>query len=169
MQALNVQVPFAVGRELLEGQLGNDIAAHLREIPTDVELGSRGGRELVDERGHADQAWRLLNNRNENTGIGWVIAGKLLARKRPTFIASYDSIVSCQFGAPNQVWLKLSSQLVDNGGELRTTLVDARATACADDEVSILRALDAVLRRRHVRQHRRDNPLACPQRRSLTV
>ncbi len=65
VQALSVQVPFAVGRELLEGQLGQDMNAHLREIPTDVELGSNGAGELVAKDQHADRAWWLLNNRNE--------------------------------------------------------------------------------------------------------
>lgn len=106
VEALNVQIPFAVGKELLDGQLGRDISAHLREIPTDAELGIRTARELVADGGHPDQAWQLLNNRNKKTGIGWVIAGKLLARKRPKLIPVYDSIVSCQFGAPKHVWLK---------------------------------------------------------------
>ncbi|MEV4715349.1 DUF6308 family protein [Micromonospora sp. NPDC049374] len=59
----------------------------------------------------ADQAWQLLNNGNEKTGIGWVIAAALLADKRPKLIPVYDSIVSCQFRAPKHVWLKLHDQL----------------------------------------------------------
>jgi hypothetical protein len=116
VEALNVQVPFAVGRDLIEGQLGRDVGVHLREIPTDVELGGRGGSELVADNGHADQAWRLLNNRNEKTSIGWVIAGKLLARKRPKLIPVYDSVVRCQFGAPQHVWTTLHGRLAENEG-----------------------------------------------------
>jgi hypothetical protein len=113
VEALNVQVPFTVGRELLEGQFGRDVGVHLRKIPADVELGGRGGGELVADYGHADQAWRLSNNRNEKTGIGWVIAVKLMARKRPKLIPVYDSIVSCQFGAPQHVWMRLHGRLAD--------------------------------------------------------
>ncbi|BCJ64781.1 DUF6308 family protein [Polymorphospora rubra] len=164
VEALNVQVPFAVGKELLDGQLGRDISARLREIPTDAELGTRGTRELVADGGHADQAWHLLNNRNEKTGIGWVIAGKLLARKRPKLIPVYDSIVSCQFGAPKHVWLKLHDQLAANNGELLAALAGVREAVAMGDRVSILRVLDIVLWRRHVKEHRRDKPTRCPQR-----
>ena len=164
VEALNVQVPFAVGKELLEGRLGDDVGARLRRIPTDVELGGRGGGELVAENGQADQAWRLLNDRNQKAGIGWVIAGKLLARKRPKLIPVYDSIVRCQFGAPKHVWSKLHGRFAENNGGLRTALVAARMTVGVEDRVSILRALDVVLWRRHVKDHWRDKPEACPQR-----
>jgi hypothetical protein len=167
VEALSVQVPFAVGKELVEGQLGSDISAHLRELSTQVELGTRGGDELIADGGHADQVWRLLNNRNEKTGIGWVIAGKLLARKRPKLIPVYDSIVRCQFGAPKHVWLKLHHALADDDGELRAALAEVRATVGVDDKVSILRTLDVVLWRRHVKGHYRDKPAACPQRGSV--
>ncbi|MDG4795444.1 DUF6308 family protein [Micromonospora sp. WMMD1082] len=164
VEALNVQVPFAVGIELLDGQLGRDISTHLREIPAAAELGSPGARELVADGAHADRAWRLLNNRSETTGIGWVIAGKLLARKRPKLIPVYDSIVRCQFGAPKHVWTRLHDQLADNDGELRTALAAVRATVGVNDHVSVLRVLDIVLWGRHVDQHRRDRPTTCPQR-----
>jgi hypothetical protein len=169
VEALNVQVPFAVGRELLDGQLGRDVNACLREIPTDVDLGTLSAGELVADGGHAGQAWRLLNNRSEQTGIGWVIAGKLLARKRPMLIPVYDSIVSCQFGAPKQVWLKLHDQLFENGGQLRAALAEVRATVGVDEKVSILRVLDIVLWRRHVQEHRREQPTTCPQRRCVAL
>jgi hypothetical protein len=169
VEALNVRVPFAVGKELLEGQLGRDVSARLREISTDAELGIRSAGELVADGGHADQAWQLLNNRIEKTGIGWVIAGKLLARKRPKLIPVYDSIVRCQFGAPKRVWLKLHDQLAENGGELRAALAEVRATVGVDDNVSILRVLDIVLWRRHVTDHWRDKPTLCPQRRCLAL
>jgi hypothetical protein len=104
VEALQVQVPFAVGRELLEGQLGRDVGAHLQKIPTDVELGTDGAGALVADCGPADQAWRLLNNRDEKTGVGWVIAGKLLARKRPKLFPVHDSIVRCRGGEPDHVW-----------------------------------------------------------------
>ncbi|MFC7531672.1 DUF6308 family protein [Actinoplanes sp. GCM10030250] len=169
VEALNVQVPFAVGKELIDGQLGSDIGAHLREIPIDAELGVRGGEELVADGGHADRAWRLLNNRNEKTGIGWVIAGKLLARKRPKLIPVYDSIVSCQFGAPKNVWMKLHHQLAQNDGSLRAALATARAAVGLDHEVSVLRSLDVVLWRRHVAEHWRAKPMSCPQRGSVAL
>lgn len=169
VEALNVKVPFAVGKELLEGQLGRDVSACLREIPTDAELGTGGAGELVADGRHANEAWKLLNNRSKKTGIGWVIAGKLLARKRPKLIPVYDTIVRCQFGEPEQVWLKLHSELIANDGELRTALVEIRATVGIDDQVSTLRVLDIVLWRRHVKEHWRKRPSLCPQRRCVPL
>ncbi|MEU8076779.1 DUF6308 family protein [Catellatospora citrea] len=169
VEALNVQVPFAVGKELIDGQLGREVSACLREIPTDVELGTRGAGELVADGGHADQAWLLLNDPSEKTGIGWVIAGKLMARKRPRLIPVYDSVVRCQFGAPKQVWLKLHDQLAENDGELRAALAEVRATTGVDDKMSILRVLDIVLWRRHVKEHLRNQPTTCPQRHCVAL
>lgn len=169
VEALSVQVPFPVGRDLIEGQLGRDVGSHLREIPTDVELGGHGGAELVTDNSHASQAWHLLNNRNEKTGIGWVIAGKILARKRPKLLPVYDTVVRCQFGAPQQVWAKLHGRLAENDGALRTVLTAARTTAGVDDRVSVLRALDVILWRRHVAEHRQYKPTACPGRGSVEL
>jgi hypothetical protein len=169
VEALKVQVPFAIGQELLEGQLGRDISACLQEIPTEAELGTRGASGLVADGSHADRAWRLLNNRSEKTGIGWVIAGKLLARKRPKLIPVYDSVVSCQVGAPDHVGLKLHDQLAAHDGELRTALAEVRTTVGVEDNVSILRVLDVVLWRRHVQEHWRDRPTACPRRRCVPL
>lgn len=169
VEALNVKVPFRVGRELLDGQLGDDISGHLREIPVDADLGTDGAAELVADDSRASQAWQLLRtrgDRNETTGVGWVIAGKLLARKRPKLIPIYDSIVSCQFGAPKRVWLKLHDRLAANNCELRSALTDVRATAGVEDEVSVLRVLDVVLWMRHVKEHRRDK---CPHRGCLQL
>jgi hypothetical protein len=98
-----------------------------------------------------------------------VIAGKILARKRPKLIPVYDSIVSCQSGAPKQVWLKLHSRLAEEDGRLRTALAEARATVGVDERVSILRVLDVVLWRRHVEGHWRDKPVTCPQRGSVML
>ena len=169
VESLNVQVPFAVGKELLNGQLGREISARLREIPANAELGIPSSRELLADGEHADQAWRLLNNRHEKTGIGWVIAGKLLARKRPKLIPVYDSIVRCQFGAPKHVWLKLQDQLAGNHGQLRAALAQVRATVGVEEKVSILRVLDIVLWRRHVKEHWKNEPTSCPQRRCVVL
>ena len=121
-----------------------------------------------DTEGHACYQRKLAAGkprcRNEKTGIGWVIAGKLLARKRPKLIPVYDSIVRCQFGAPQHVWMKLHGRLAENGGSLRTVLAEARATVGVDDKVSVLRAPDVILWRRHVKDHWRDKPAACPKR-----
>jgi hypothetical protein len=169
VEALNVQVPFAVGRELVDGQLGVDVSAHLRRISPGAELGTAGAGDLVADHAHADRAWRLLNDGTTKTGIGWVIAGKLLARKRPKLIPVYDSIVRCQFGAPGQVWLKLHGRLAENDGELRAALAEARETVGVTDQVSVLRALDVVLWRRHHKDHARGSSKTCPRHGSVAL
>ncbi|MDG4767555.1 DUF6308 family protein [Solwaraspora sp. WMMD406] len=169
VEALNVQVPFAVGTELLDGRLGRDVSARLRQLPTVAELGADGTDALVADGGPADQAWQLLVDRNKRTGVGWVIAGKLLARKRPRLIPVYDSIVRCQLGAPKRVWLTLHDQLAANDGELRAALAEVRAIVGVDDKVSVLRVLDIVLWRRHEKAHRRTDPAACPRLRCVRL
>src|ERR1022692_173303 len=75
---LNV-VPAPVSLNLLEGHLGILFNALLRHILATIELGEPAARDHVLPRSFADQAWQLLN---EQDGVGWVTAGKLMARKR---------------------------------------------------------------------------------------
>jgi hypothetical protein len=84
---LSVQVPPAVSLALLEGDLGREISAQLSQIPTHVCLGDDGATRHVADTRPAYEAWRLLKKCDD---IGWVIAGKLLARKRPRLIPVYD-------------------------------------------------------------------------------
>ena len=161
VESLNVRVPFAVGKALLDGELGTEVSGHLRKISGDVELGRAHASELVADGGPAERAWQLLA---DQTDVGWVIAGKLLARKRPKLIPVYDSIVSCQYGAPKQVWRKLDGHLRADGGALRAELDRVRAAADVHDQVSALRALDVVLWMRHVKGHWRADPRRCPRR-----
>ncbi len=80
VQMLSVTVPAETAIGLLEGELGGRIGELLAAIPTDVELGTDHADELVADGQAADQAWHLLD---EQPGIDYVIAGKLMARKRP--------------------------------------------------------------------------------------
>jgi hypothetical protein len=83
VQCLSVVVPAPVSLNLLEGHLGIQVSGFLRHIPASIQLGEPGARDHVLPRSPAEQAWRLLT---EQDGVGWVIAGKLLARKRPRLI-----------------------------------------------------------------------------------
>jgi hypothetical protein len=153
VEALSVNVPFAVGRDLIEGDLGKEISALLREIPVDVELGTPGADERVrgaEPRSEAHQVWQKLTGQDR---VNYVTAGKLLARKRPKLIPVYDSVVRCQFGAPEYVWLKLHARLIEHDGALRTALAAARDTVGVASQVSVLRALDVVLWLRHHEEH----------------
>jgi hypothetical protein len=67
------------------------------------------------------------------------------------------------------VWLKLQDQLAGNRGQLRAALAEVRATVGVEENVSILRVLDIVLWRRHVKEHWRNKPTKCPQRRCVAL
>ncbi len=55
----------------------------LSKIPADVGLGTGDAGSLVEDGREADQAWRLLKAQDD---VGWVTAGKLLARKTASFL-----------------------------------------------------------------------------------
>ena len=57
---LDVTVPTPVALELVEGPLGREVGARLRDIPTKVALGDPCANELVAPGSPADQAWELL-------------------------------------------------------------------------------------------------------------
>jgi len=142
VQMLSVKFPGEVAIDLLDGDLGRQMTRLLAEIPTDVDLGTDGAEALVADGNHADQAWHLVEKRRD---VGYVIAGKLMARKRPRLIPVYDRVLSCLFGAPDHLWLRLHHQLAANNGELRVALADVHAGAEIPATVGLLRVLDVVL------------------------
>jgi hypothetical protein len=73
----------------------------------------------VEDDSAADQAWHLLE---EQEGVGWVTAGKLLARKRPHLIPVWDHVVRCAFGRPDHAWLWLDGRLREHDGAIRDQL-----------------------------------------------
>lgn len=156
VQMLSVSVPAEVAIDLLDGGLGRQMADLLTEIPVGVELGTDGAKELIADGQHADRAWRLLKSQAD---VGYVIAGKLMARKRPHLIPVYDQVIRCLYGKPDRVWLRLNGHLVADGGRLRDVLSDLRARAGIPITVGLLRILDVVLWMSHHGAHRPD---ACP-------
>ncbi|GAB3524279.1 DUF6308 family protein [Phytohabitans suffuscus] len=142
VQMLSVKFPAEVAIDLLDGDLGRQMTRLLAEIPTDIDLGTDGAEVLVGDGNHADQAWHLVEKQRE---VGYVIAGKLMARKRPRLIPVYDRVLSCLFGAPRHMWIRLHHQLAANNGELRAVLADLRTGTAIPATVSLLRVLDVVL------------------------
>lgn len=148
---LDVTVPTPVGLELVEGPLGREVGMRLADIPATVVLGEAGADKHVEPRSPADEAWWLLEAADN---VGWVIAGKVLARKRPHLIPVWDSVVKCAFGRPRQnAWLWLDGRLQD--GRLRDELDQLHQLAQLPSPVSRLRVLDVVIWMRHRREHRR--------------
>lgn len=147
---LDVTVPTPVALELVEGPLGREIGACLRGIPTGVALGEAGARECVEPGSFAVEAWELLK---ASDNVGWVIAGKVLARKRPRLIPVWDTVVKCAFGRPKGAWLWLDGCLRD--GRLGTELDRLHQAADLSELVFPLRVLDVVLWMRHRDEHHR--------------
>ncbi|MEU6386474.1 DUF6308 family protein [Streptomyces bauhiniae] len=162
VQMLSVTVPAKAALKLLEGERGRQLSELLRRIPADADMADVDAAEL-DTDSAADQAWKLLRTVD---GIGWVIAGKLLARKRPRLVPVYDNVVKCLLGRPSHFWLPLRTALRADDKALHHTLLDLRKRAGVPETVSALRVCDIVLWMAHHEDHR---PLHCPGRGTLPV
>jgi hypothetical protein len=150
LRLLSVELPARVALDLLEGGLGEEAAAFLERIPTSVNLWDAGVGELIEKGGPTDSLWRLLEKQD---GAGWVTAGKLLARKRPSLIPVYDNVVRCAFGWPQNVWTALRDALRQEDGRFLTTLNDLKLRSELPCQVTSLRVLDVAVWMRHRRLH----------------
>ncbi len=146
IEMLSVELPPSVALDLLEGALGDDTAVLLEQIPNSVPLWDEAAEELIKHGGPADSLWRLLEHQD---GVGWVTAGKLLARKRPSLIPVYDDVVRCAFGRPKEIWKALHKALRQDEGTFKTTLEDLKKRAGVPEEVTPLRVLDVALWMHH--------------------
>ncbi|MGY2075033.1 DUF6308 family protein [Blastococcus sp. SYSU DS0828] len=143
---LSVDVPGDVALQLLEGDLGCDISRHLQRIPTDMAISDHAAAQHFASHSHARVAWDLLE---EPYGMGWVITGKLLARKRPRLLPVYDRVVRCAYGRPDGLWSWLFAMFADDGARLSDRLLAAREAAGVSPGVSALRVLDVIVWMRH--------------------
>lgn len=150
IEMLSVQVPAVVALDLLEGALGEEAAVFLEQIPASVPLWANEAEELIKDGGPADSVWRLLESQD---GVGWVTAGKLLARKRPSLIPVYDDVVRCAFDRPKKIWTALRDVLRQDDGSFRAVLEDLIRRAGIPAEITPLRALDVALWMRHRPHH----------------
>jgi len=73
-----------------------------------------------------------------------VIAGKLVARKRPRLIPVYDSVVRERVGHPEHFWAALNEDLRADNGALHRRLVDIRRQSAIGEDISALRIFDIV-------------------------
>jgi Family of unknown function (DUF6308) len=150
VQLLSVQVPSRVALDLLEGGLGEEAAEFLRQIPTSVRLWDDAAEHLIKKGGPVDSVWRLLDHQD---GVGWVTAGKLLARKRPSLIPVYDGVVRCALGWPKDFWQALRDTLRQDNGWFRAAVEDRMKLAGIPPAITPLRGLDVVLWMHHRSSH----------------
>ncbi|MET8298611.1 DUF6308 family protein [Streptomyces sp. NPDC005180] len=155
VQALSVTVPVSVALDILEGPLGVELSGLLHAIPRDIEMVDAEA-DVVADGSPADQAWRLLRDQPD---VGWVIAGKLLARKRPRLLPVYDKVVRCALGRPRpSFWLALHAAMRADDRALYRQLLALRQVAGVPETVSVLRVCDVVVWMGH-----RAERHACPR------
>ncbi|WP_329345560.1 DUF6308 family protein [Streptomyces microflavus] len=63
------------------------------------------------------------------SGIGWVTAGKLLARRQPRLLPVYEQVVRCVPGRPKSLWLDLHGALRPDNHALHRELTVLRQSA----------------------------------------
>ena len=138
---LSVRIPGRAVLALLDGQAG-ELNALLSPIPAGLDLWE-APEEAVAPDSPADRLFRRLDSL---PGIGWVTAGKLLARKRPRLIPVYDRVVKAALNRNDgDEWWRPLRKLLHENTELVATLESLRHQVALDDRVSLLRILDVCI------------------------
>lgn len=151
VEMLSVQIPAPVAIDLLHGELGRDLNALLAAIPTTIALQDDDAQQYIAPDSSAQAAWAMLN---AQPAVGWVTAGKLLARKRPHLIPVYDTVVRCFLGTPADFWSSLRSALRADDARLVRDIEALRADAGVSPTISVIRVLDVAIWMHHHTDHR---------------
>jgi hypothetical protein len=137
---LSVYIPGEASLAILQEQWAK-LNALLADIPNDVDL-RNAPEELIVDGGKADQLWQMLEN---ISGVGWVTAGKLCARKRPRLIPVYDRIVKAALSPGRKsFWTDLRNTLRAQPDVVQR-LDDIRSRTEINPDTSLLRVLDVAV------------------------
>lgn len=137
VEALSVKVPPESAARLIVTE-SERFSERLRAIPREMDMWD-ADRNVLDEH---STAHALHADLKTLPGIGWVVANKLLAAKRPRLLPVLDNEVWNFLRPPNgRFWLSLHDELSD------PTRRFAIAAACqaAPSHVSLLRRIDVAL------------------------
>jgi hypothetical protein len=145
---VGVALPPGVALDLLEGDLGLDVADSLAHVPADVPITSALAADLLGTASHLSVARDLL----EEAGTDLRTAGTLLARKRPLLVPVPDPVVSCALGWTDDPWGRAVTAFAD--GVLAERVAAARGAAGLVT-TGDLRAFGTVVWMRHHREHLR--------------
>jgi hypothetical protein len=135
--------------DLLHGCLGDEVEVMLSDVPNGLPLADPKAAQHIAPGSAADQVWDLLVAQD---GVGWVTAGKILARKRPHLLPVYDHVVACAVGQPEGFWSALHQALIENNAALQARLARLRDSTGISG-VSTLRVLDVALWMQHRGAH----------------
>lgn len=136
IEALSVQVPPEAAATLLvtEPDRFNTL---LRHIPRSVDMWDIPRDDL--QNGPGAELHTMLRSL---PGVDWVIAGKLLAAKRPRLIPILDNKVRDLIQPPlTRFWISMWDELSDDSHRASITEICANAPA----DVSLLRRIDVAL------------------------
>lgn len=137
VEALKVEVPSDAAATLLITETER-FNALLRQIPREQNLWEVP-RLDVNVGSPADNLHRALVSVPD---IGWVVAGKLLAAKRPKLLPILDNEVNNYLKPPRELfWVTMHDELSD--GSQREAIADVCQVAPA--HVSLLRRIDVAL------------------------
>ena len=145
-------------KALLEpGKERDKVCCLLSEIPNDVDIW-----DANEEMSSANKLWeRLVGSRYP--GVGWVTAGKLLARKRPRLIPVIDSVIEKRVPLPdNHYWSLFQNYLRSEGSKEKVESL--RPEGLSASSTSTLRLLDTAIwcTEAEARQWRSGAVSACP-------
>ncbi|MGY1771966.1 DUF6308 family protein [Blastococcus sp. SYSU D00813] len=143
-------VPGDVALDLLEGDLGEDVAWYLEHIPMDVGIEHPSAGDFFGTTSSARTASYLLE---EPDGMDWFLACTLLARKRPRMLPVHDRVARCLHGGPDEQVGRLLEAFEDDDARLHDRLVAVREAAGVPEQVSALRVLDVITWMRHRPDH----------------
>lgn len=138
---LGVRIPGRAALDILDSQAG-ELSACLRGIPMALDLWE-ATEEIVGPDSAAARLWQRLV---DVPGIGWVTAGKLIARKRPRLIPVYDRVVRYALGrAPDEEWWRPLRNVLNEHPEVILRLERLREGTGLGHALSLLRVLDVCI------------------------
>lgn len=135
---LSVGVPPKAAWELLMGR-PVDFNKLLSQV-ANPDLADVDPRDISD----AWPAWRLWDELRQLRGVEWVIARKLLTRKRPRLIPIYDRVVKTVTGGDRNYWVPLCRALRAGDKALRHRLLRLHEAAGLPAAVPVIRVFDVI-------------------------
>jgi hypothetical protein len=137
---LGVAVPPRAALAILEDRR-LEISALLAEIPTGTDLADVDPTQIT-KGWPAWQLWDLLHGLD---GMDAVVAGTLIARKRPRLIPVFDARVEDLLLPTSMLWVSLAEALRADDGALQARLLELREAAGLGSDISALRVFDVVV------------------------
>lgn len=136
---LGIVVPPRASLAILEDRR-IELSDLLAEIPTGTDLADVDPADITREW----PAWRMWDLLHELDGMDSVVAGTLIARKRPRLIPVFDAKVEDLLMPTEMLWVSLAEALRSDGGALQARLLGLRKAAGLGSDISALRVFDVV-------------------------